>query len=163
MAAAAGRDLRSHPVLALRALAVALLVGYCSGEFLDRLPIEARLIGLGRSLIGVVPSSLAVSALHGFLVCAVAGCAVALTHRAYQTTMVLFCATALLGFNIWWWISNQVKGWGEPGSIEFLRVRGLVIYYGLTLVMVTGVLVGGFAMRSAIGRQRRTTTSALTT
>jgi hypothetical protein len=57
--------------------------------------------------------------------------------------MVLFYAAALLGFNIWWGISNFVHGLGNPGGIRFL-----VLQHGFTMVMVAGALLGGFATRA---------------
>jgi len=57
--------------------------------------------------------------------------------------MVLFYAAALLGFNMWWGISNFVHGWGNPGGIRFLA-----LHHGFTMVMLAGGLLGGFATRA---------------
>jgi cytochrome bd-type quinol oxidase subunit 2 len=150
LAVAVGRDLREHWVLAFRALATALVAGYTCGELLDGLPLQRRVVELGTPLFGDWRSALIVVGMHEFVVCAVAGWAVALTHRSHRATMVLLYSTAVLGFHACWSLLNLVHGWGTPGN-----VRLLLLYHGFTAIMLAGALTGGFAPFAAVPQKSR--------
>jgi hypothetical protein len=145
-------DLRAHPVLAMRALVIAFAVGVGSGTFLESVHLYRKLTSLAAPFLGIRTSGLIVVLCHEFLVCAIAGWAVSWTHRAHRSAMVLWVAAALGGFHVWWSLSQMIGGWGRPGGFRFL-----VVYNAGTMIMMAGVLAGGFALR-AVPRGNAATT-----